>query len=90
MLSFDNRSSTDSNELNGRGCMEMESDSADLNMIATPAVDAWERMEEVATGGHLCDVSLVTTGVKPGFRHQQNIKITINNYIVYFAGLLAA
>ena len=46
---------------------------------ATPAADAWERMEEVATGGHLCDVSLVTTGVKPGFRHQQNIKITINN-----------
>ena len=36
VLSFDNRSSTDSNELNGRGCMEMESDSADLNMIAMP------------------------------------------------------
>ena len=33
VLSFDNRSSTDSNELNG---MEMESDSADLNMIAMP------------------------------------------------------
>ena len=29
---------------------------------ATPAADAWERVEEVATGGHLCDVSLVTTG----------------------------
>ena len=36
VLSFDNRSSTDSNELNGRGSMEMESDSADLNMIAMP------------------------------------------------------
>ena len=36
VLSFDNRSSTDSNELKGRGCMEMESDSADLNMIAMP------------------------------------------------------
>ena len=62
--------------------MEIESDSADLNMIAmppSPAADARERMEEVATGGHLCDVSLVTTSVKPGFRHQQNIKITINN-----------
>ena len=57
---------------------------------ATPAADAWERAEEVATRGHLCDVSLVTTGVKPGFRHQQNIQITINNEIVYFAGLLAA
>ena len=57
---------------------------------ATPAADAWERVQEVATGGHLCDVSLVTTGVKPGFRHQKNIKITINNEIVYFAGLLTA
>ena len=34
VLSWDNRSSTDSNGLNGRGCLEMESDRAD--MVAMP------------------------------------------------------
>ena len=36
VLSRDNRSSTDSNELKDTGCIEMESDRADLNMSPMP------------------------------------------------------
>ena len=49
VLSWDDRSSTDSNELNGRGCRH-SGFKHDCN-AATPAADAWERVEEVATRG---------------------------------------
>ena len=56
VLSRDNRSSTDSNELKDRGCIEMESDIADVNMTPMPPPlrpmrgNEWKRLP---SEGHL-------------------------------------